>query len=132
LRAKRSNPAFGQSLNCFAEPVIGAHSRDTLARNDGIDSGTDPVFQRASHLPALNRHLTKSRLNDAPRLCEMLCRNFLQKHRAQVSVRMILLEIAVERGLKGTRWNLSGCKANEYQYQCVRKICVTPRATFFP
>jgi hypothetical protein len=31
---------------------------------------------RAQHLPALNPHLTKSRLNDAPRLCDMLCRNF--------------------------------------------------------
>jgi hypothetical protein len=29
----------------------------------------------AQHPPALNPHLTKSRLNDAPRLCEML-RNF--------------------------------------------------------
>jgi hypothetical protein len=33
------------------------------------DSGT-----AAPHLPALNPHLTKSRLNDAPRLCEMLSR----------------------------------------------------------
>jgi hypothetical protein len=29
----------------------------------------------AQYLPALNPHLTKSRLNDAPRLCEMLRRN---------------------------------------------------------
>ena len=29
----------------------------------------------ALHPPALNPHLTKSRLNDAPRLCEMLRRN---------------------------------------------------------
>jgi hypothetical protein len=29
----------------------------------------------AQHPPALNLHLTKSRLNDAPRLCEMLRRN---------------------------------------------------------
>jgi hypothetical protein len=30
----------------------------------------------ALHPPALNPHLTKSRLNDGPRLCEMLRRNF--------------------------------------------------------
>jgi hypothetical protein len=30
----------------------------------------------AQYLPALNPHLTKSRLNDAPRLCEILCPNF--------------------------------------------------------
>jgi hypothetical protein len=29
-------------------------------------------MSNAQHLPALNLHLTKSRLNDAPRLCEML------------------------------------------------------------
>jgi hypothetical protein len=29
-------------------------------------------ISNAQHLPALNLHLTKSRLNDAPRLCEML------------------------------------------------------------
>jgi len=30
----------------------------------------------AQYLPALNPHLTKSRLNDASRLCETLHRNF--------------------------------------------------------
>jgi hypothetical protein len=30
----------------------------------------------AQHPPALNPHLTKSRLNGAPRLCEMLFGNF--------------------------------------------------------
>jgi hypothetical protein len=34
------------------------------------------AFSRASHLPAFNPHLTKTRLNDAQRLCEMLLGNF--------------------------------------------------------
>ncbi len=33
---RRSNPTFFcRAMDCFAEPVIGAHSRDPLARNDG-------------------------------------------------------------------------------------------------
>jgi hypothetical protein len=43
----------------------------------------------AQQLPALNPHLTKSRLNDAPRLCEMLLRNSADD-RAQAAVRMCL------------------------------------------
>jgi hypothetical protein len=36
----------------------------------------------ALHPPTLNPHLTKSRLNDAPRLCEMLHRNYCGASRA--------------------------------------------------
>jgi len=35
----------------------------------------DAAFRPALHLPAFNPHLTKSCLNDAPRLCEMLDRS---------------------------------------------------------
>jgi len=40
LCEERSDDAIHSSLrgemDCFAEPVMGAHSRDPLARNDGV------------------------------------------------------------------------------------------------
>jgi hypothetical protein len=35
---KQSILSFRGGMDCFAEPVIGRHSRDPLARNDGWDS----------------------------------------------------------------------------------------------
>src|SRR5581483_4983789 len=45
-----------------------AKPRNDLYRNE-------TTFRRAPHLPALNRHLTKSRLNDGPPLCDAAQRN---------------------------------------------------------
>src|SRR5262249_8371675 len=45
-------------------PATPAKPREDLCRNE-------TTFWPASHPPPLNRHLTKSRLNDAPPLCEM-------------------------------------------------------------
>jgi hypothetical protein len=47
-RKRRSNPVFrfaGAVLDCFAEPVIGAHSRDPLAGNDGLKARIKRVSQ---------------------------------------------------------------------------------------
>jgi len=41
-----------------------------------------PRIRHASHWPVFNSHLTKSRLNDAPRLCQMQRRSFFSlRHR---------------------------------------------------
>jgi hypothetical protein len=42
----------------------------------GVLARKFPLISRAPYLPAFNLHLTKSRLNDAPRLCNMLRRNY--------------------------------------------------------
>jgi hypothetical protein len=47
-RKRRSNPhLLCGAMDCFAEPVIGAHSRDPLARNDAhlssLAQAGDPV-----------------------------------------------------------------------------------------
>src|ERR1700730_7754176 len=62
---------------------------DRLCRND-------TAFRHASHLPGFNPHLTKSRLNDGPRLCETLDRN-MTGHGTS----------------RGTKWNRSGRKVYE-------------------
>jgi hypothetical protein len=75
----------------------------------------------APDTPRLNPHLTKSRLNDAPRLCEMFHRNFSDDGISRaVCARscLRLAEFRMQPG-RGTRWNQSGCKAYEYQCQCV-------------
>jgi hypothetical protein len=50
------------------------------ARNDSpltmIAREFTGCFANAAHLPALNPHLTKSRLNDAPHLCQTPGWNF--------------------------------------------------------
>jgi hypothetical protein len=63
---------------------------------------TPPFDMHALHLPVFNLHLTKSRLNDASRLCEMLHRN-LTGHGTS----------------RGTKWNRPGRKVYEKEYRCV-------------
>jgi hypothetical protein len=54
------------------KPII-EHVKLFLSMRNCLAAGQ---VNHAPHTPALNPHLTKSRLNDAPRLCEMISRNF--------------------------------------------------------
>src|SRR5271170_204957 len=54
-RKRRRNPFLppGGGMDCFAEPVIGAHSRDPLARNDVKTRSSRAIPQRLD--PATRR-----------------------------------------------------------------------------
>ena len=61
---------------------------------------------------AFNPHLTKTRLNDAPHLCEMLPGNLRAQHQ------------------RGTWWNCCGRRVNEYEYRCVSPCGFRPQEIF--
>jgi Protein of unknown function (DUF2778) len=103
----------------FAASACRGHGRKRLFRgheisnlNDSnkpreVGSQADVTFvNHAQHPPALNPHLTKSRLNGAPRLCEMLLGNFplIIARKAAFDVRGMR---SIERSLEGERGGTS-------------------------
>jgi hypothetical protein len=56
------------------------HVKLFLAMRGSPNCLTAGQISHAQQAPALNPHLTKSRLNDAPHLCEMNRRNFFDGH----------------------------------------------------
>src|SRR5882724_5845382 len=68
----------GLKRNCEQRATIGADVHGNPRSNTGSCAEMRPHFSSNStalHPPELNWHLTKSRLNDAPPLCEMQRRN---------------------------------------------------------
>src|SRR5271156_2000517 len=88
-----------------------------IAKNHGPLRVLPPQIRTISGLPhncrALNRHLTKTCLNAVPRLCEMPADEFGGRSYWPPfeGARAVHLGAAV---MGETRWNQSGCKANEY------------------
>jgi hypothetical protein len=84
-------PAFaGDDAECVAAL---RHCNAKLSiPNDAVRDIRFALVPLALHPPALNPHLTKSRLNDAPRLCEMLRRN-LKFSAAQRSLKRNQVEL---------------------------------------
>ena len=79
------------------------------------------MVNTASQPPRLNPHLTKSRLNDALCLCEMNSRNFFgdgDSRSASQSSHHRWGWLRTQPG-RGTRWNQSGCGANDDRYKCL-------------
>src|SRR6516164_10782920 len=85
----RVGPKFDAGLKRKREQsaAIGVDVHENPRSNTGLCAEMRPQFpsnSTALHLPELNWHLTKSRLNDAPPLCEMQRRNFcLARHREE-------------------------------------------------